>query len=282
MTESSKEHKFDIRGDLVTEFNPTTKFDRNDAMVSGVTFSPVGDLCVADSANGKIKLFDVNGALKVECTVPKKKGSNMRPHGLALMSKGNIIASDKSDQNLKIFTPYGRLYCTVELHCGNLGKLCTFADDKVAVIDEENRNIIIVSNKTNEIISTLSKDQSEKPLFKVPYDVISVKIDDESKLLVSDIRQKKLIFVDPSKKESKISDISIEEPCGLTKLQTGSVLVADKSANKIVQLSGPSLAESKTLLGPEHGLESPIMVAGSSRGWLAVVEDDRSCIKLYR
>lgn len=154
----------DIKPHLVRTLNPQTKFDKLPCVVNGLRYSHTGDLLLSDCANKKVKLFDYEGQLKVECCVPESYGRLDEPAGLCQLKTGQIVVADKQAGDIKVFTSDGMLLTTFGKDLQRPRDVCTTSWGHVVVVDEGLKDILLYRSLMDKGVIHLNKGTGKRYL----------------------------------------------------------------------------------------------------------------------
>ena len=146
----------DVDCSLVQTLRPKTKFDTNEAMVTGMTFKSNGDLVVSDSANQKVKALDVRtGQLKIECSIGGCKQNHVlgKPRGVTVLKSGQILVTDEEKSDLKLFTKDGRYLARFGRDLTRPRDITHLSNGNVVVCDSGSNKIFLYQNLSEKGVS---------------------------------------------------------------------------------------------------------------------------------
>jgi hypothetical protein len=148
---------------LEHSFSARTKFDARECKMVASTFTEAGDIVVSDAGNNKVKIFGLNGDLKVECSVPKSYSCGLlEPRGVAVLQSGEIVACDRRGGNLKVFTPEGKCLTTMNRTLLRPADIAVTSASALVVADEAKKDVVIfrsISDRKPVSLQSLNADR---------------------------------------------------------------------------------------------------------------------------
>ena len=129
----------------VRELSTTSKFDRRRSVPAGIHFiQGTENVIVADCSNRKVKVFDLEENLKVECAVRRDYGSLQEPVSACLNKQNHILVADRAGGNVKVFTSEGRLLTSFGRDLVRPRDICSSLDlESVLVVDEKRQDVFL-------------------------------------------------------------------------------------------------------------------------------------------
>ena len=303
----------DVDCSLVQTLHPKTKFDAHEAMVTGLTFKSNGDLVVSDSANQKVKALDVRtGQLKIECSIGCKQGARLgKPRGVTMLKSGQILVTDEEKSDLKLFTKDGRYLARFGRDLTRPRDITHLANGNVLVCDIGSNKIFLYQNLSEKGVVDLTQDVENGGSVKIGQPMGVAVTKDGCKFSISDAKNNTILLVDGHGKllntyyQAKLSSGTscpgsgtsggvgvqpgLENPTGICQeLHANSILIADTGNSRIVRLDLDTMTLTRELTLPSQGegqdfkVTAPELIAVGPKGLLAVVDEDRSAVKIYK
>eukprot|EP00918_Siedleckia_nematoides_P073117 GHVU01159605.1.p1 GENE.GHVU01159605.1~~GHVU01159605.1.p1 ORF type:complete len:391 (+),score=10.90 GHVU01159605.1:1298-2470(+) len=273
---------------LVHTIDPRTKFDEYCSVPTGVAFTTNDDLVVSDSSNGKVKIFDLSGGLKVECYVTKNYGCMADPRGVAVLPGGEIIACDCGERNIKVFTPEGRFLTKFGKNLHKPEMIAVNKEGHTLVADTGQKKIISYKKLSSRNSVNLGEETyGELPVLHPS----GLTVLDDGTITVSDQDKNFIYCLDRNGRHLSTfpmdsdlqGDISarLNAPRGLARDLDGSVLIADSRNNRVIRWN-PKTSFFNVVIDASAGLVNPFEIGTSSHGCIAVLESDSSNVKVFQ
>lgn len=273
----------------------TIKLDKimKNKWISGVAVTRKCELVVVDLREAY--LLDAEGNLKrtIGSCSSRNSGSLKEPIDVAVMANGNLLFSDHSDQEVKIYSTKGHLIRKVMDKClANIAGVAS-SDKKIFIAGTDKRCITVHSEDDGLLYSIPNKDVTHKDLsftskdtgkaiFEHPYSIAVNPLTGD--LIVGDDYKQRVIAISQDGRVlwrySPTGDRHFF-PCSIAVDNEGYIFIADLYNEKVYMLdsSGKPL---KVLLSRGEGLKGgPGALAVDGRGHLIVADEERS-LKVFK
>ena len=301
----------EITPKLLRVLEPRTKFDAQPCIVRGLRFNSKGDLLISDSSNKKVKVFDNNDRLKVECSVPDSYGSFEEPAGLCQLKSGEIIVADRHAGDIKAFTSEGMLLTKFGRGLRRPRDVCTNSLGHLIVVDEGLSDVLLYRSLSDKGAIHLNKRNGEAERYLLsPCNVTTVR--DDCIVATDDRSNVAVLFDSFGNHVTKIPNLQVrshsqpelfcrqgdhgkncecevhpvtsdlmKQPLGICNDRNNATLVADYGNSRVIRLDLRKNCISGVLLGNDQ-ITKPLAVASHPSGLLAVLEQDVNKIKIFR
>ncbi len=302
----------EITCQFLRDLNPKTRFDLDACVISGVAFTAKGDILISDSGNKKVKRFDCLGQLKVECSIPDSYGRFVEPAGLCVLKSGDIIVADRGAGDMKVFTAEGRFLTRFGKDLNKPVDVISNSQGHVIITDEGCQDVFVYRSLSDKGIIKINKQTNGQKLHQTPKGVTVAK-DDEIVVTDSDTnsvfryscygkyvaeyavhdnqsslsKDEKLKEKTDNPPSSNSVSPSLSLPLGIANDRDNHVLLVDSGNTRVVRLDLTMNSLTKEILSfcdAPDGCPafSPLAIATSYQGCLAITGKNTDIVKIYR
>jgi len=262
-----------VRSVLLKTFSAKTQYDEKDCALCDVTLDSEGNIIVVDRDNRKVKIFDVNGNLRMSTAENAFKA----PNRIAFLrhSEMILVKDEKYIRSLSLD--------------GNVTGLFGDRDLKQPVgLAQADNDEVLVTEWTGSVIAVFNENGSRLRSFPTACEAAGYLCGSPNgNVVVSDWKQHVVKIFDRTGnfirqygQQQGVGQGQLDHPYGVCSDRYNHVIVSDTWNNRIVMLSADGKYIS-TLVSKDDGIEWPQAVVVDDQDRLIIVEQ-HGLVKIYQ